>query len=134
MKTVFAEMTQTGSLVWKYQSMKVVPGTKLMMSNMVSGNIMRGFAVGKYDVPDMFEFIKSYENIYTDKGIFMKDHTYWARPFYIHVLTPTQWAEERNAKYAACMANTVAWGYDNNKGIAYCEYAEPEANMMNITA
>lgn len=132
MKAQFAEMTTGETINWTYQSMKVVPGTLIMLTSSVGGSQDRGFAVGKYDVPDMFAFIKSYDSIYDQKGIFM-DRTYWARPFFIQVLDNVQWDKERQSKHTACMATTVAWGYDDAKGKTHCQYAEPEANMANIT-
>lgn len=132
MKVQFAEMTKSKQLVWKYQSMKIVPGTYIMLTSSVSGSLDRGFAVGKYDVPDMFAFIKSYDSLYNQQGIYM-DRNYWARPFFIHVLTNSAWDRERAAKYASCIKTTRAWKYSDEKGKVYCEYAEPERNMANIT-
>lgn len=132
MKDKFAEMTSGGQIAWKYQSMKVVPGTYIMLTSSVGGSMDRGFAVGKHEVPDMYAFITSYDSIYDQKGIFM-DRDYWARPFYIQVLTDVQWDEERAKKYEACINTTKAWDYDDAKGKEFCEYAEPEANMSNIT-
>lgn len=132
MKVQFAEMTSTKQLVWKYQSMKIVPGTYIMLTSSVSGSMDRGFAVGKYDVPDMFAFIKSYDSLYNQQGIYM-DRNYWARPFFIHVLTNSAWDRERAAKYASCIKTTRAWKYSDAKGKEYCGFAEPERNMANIT-
>jgi hypothetical protein len=133
MKTKFAEMTSGKSLQWVYQSMKVVPGTYIMLTSSASGSMDRGFAVGKYDVTDMFAFIQSYDSIYDQKGIYM-DRDYWARPFYIQVLTDTQWDVERKKKHDSCMNYAIdGLSYDTEKANEHCEYAEPESNMDNIT-
>lgn len=135
--TDFAEMNG-GALTWKYQSMKIVPGTLLMLSSSVSGSNDRGFLVGKYDVPDLFEVIKSYDNVYAEQGIFM-DRTYWARPFKIKVLNPASWETELTGKYSACKQTTEAWATQSpswawdNKGKAHCEYALPDNNRANYT-
>jgi hypothetical protein len=133
MKQEFAEMLTTKSLVWSYQSMKVVSGTYIMLTNNVGGKDHTGFAVGKYDVPDMFAFIKSYDTIYDHKGLYM-DRDYWARSFFIQVLTPSEWNTQRAKKHAGCISMTRAWDYSDTEGKKYCEYALPENNMSNITA
>ena len=91
----------------------------------------RGFSVGKYNVPDMFAFIKSYNNLYTCDGICM-DRDYWTRPFYITVLNQESWESERNNKYEDCLKTATAWNYDEDKKNSYCEYALPE-NNVNLT-
>jgi hypothetical protein len=145
MKIEFARMNGDKTLTWTYQSMKITSGTFLMFKASVSGSNDRGFAVGKYDVPDMFEFIKAYDNIYNQQGIFM-DSNYWARPFYMKHLTPQDWNDERQKKHEDCINTTLAWDRSDKardtpnlrynteeKRLAYCEYAAPESNDANIT-
>lgn len=145
MKRELARMNPDKTLTWSYQSMKLTQGTYLMFQASVGGSNDRGFAVGKYDVPDMFEFIKMYDNIYNQQGIFM-DRNYWARPFYIKHLTPQQWNDERQKKHEDCIDTTLAWDRSDKassdphgryateeKRLEYCEYAHPDSNDANIT-
>lgn len=132
MQTEFAKY-QGERLSWTYQSMKIVPGTYLKFWAKVSGKLQVGFAVGKLDVPDMYEFIKSYENIYTCQGICM-DRDYWNRPFYISVLKGKgQWDRDRAAKYSQCRDLWYVKKRPLANQIGYCKYAEPESNE-NVTA
>jgi hypothetical protein len=128
---IFAEM-KDGQLYWKFQSMKVVQGTLLMLESEgdVPERTDRGFSIGKYDVPDMYKFIKSHDALYTYQGIYMDRHI-WNRPFRIHVLTPSDWDKFRMDKYMMCLKKAKKLGVESVSD--YCEYALPNKSLNIIS-
>ncbi len=141
MKVKFAYYGTDKTLNWVYKSMRVVPGTYIMLVSEADPSVStdncggchdRAFALGKFDVANILNFIKSYTDMYDQHGLFM-DRDYWPRGFFLYVLPPSQWDSMRKSKHDSCMSTTVAWGYDAAKGADFCKYALPETSDYNIT-
>lgn len=128
---------QGKTVVFKYKSMKIVPGTMLMFTSESGGNTYRGFAVGKYDVPDMHEFFKMYDNLYMDDGLFMSPKwSHWpGMPFKVKVITEYDWGVESKKNYDKCInwIKKVAADKDEQYHLDTCEPRLPENNRNNIT-
>ena len=132
-KVQFAVMNADKTLSWQYQSMRIVPGTYLMFTGApkaLRGVPRMGFAVGKYDVPDMFAFIKSHGNIGDGNGISIHS-TSTPRPFYISVLTESDWDKHRTSKHKGCLAYTRRFSPDRQA--RYCSTWTPESGAANLT-
>lgn len=137
MQREFARRNGGGGLEFQYKSMKLPPGTMLMFTSYSGGNTYRGFAVGKYDVPDMHEFFKSYDNLYMDDGLFMSPKwSHWPNmPFKVKVITEYDWGVESQKNYDRCLTwiNKVAADKDEQYKLDTCEARLPENNRNNIT-
>jgi hypothetical protein len=137
--------TTNNKLTFKYPSMKITKGTYIMLVSGNGGSTDRGFAVGDENVPDMYDFIKSYDNLYTQEGIYM-DRDYRSQPFFIRHLTQTEWDYERTKKHESCLRTANVWNNgdkDNEnphlrynteeKRLDYCRFAHPDTNNANVT-
>jgi hypothetical protein len=133
----FAKRNARGAVEFEYNSMKVVKGSMLMFTGQSGGNIYRAFAVGDEDVVDMHDFLKSYDSIYRDDGIFMApDWNHWpGMVFKIAVLSEYDFIQESQKNYDGCMKwiNSVADDKDEDYKLETCEPRLPSNNRSNIT-
>jgi hypothetical protein len=138
----FALRNGGGGLVFKYQSMKLSPGTMLMFTNEKdhSGSsiiIHRGFAIGKYNVPDMHMFLKSNDSLYRDDGILMSND--WnhnrGRQFRVMVLTDRTWHIQSIKDYDSCLYPLTTGGTKKAEPwmLEQCKNLLPDNNRTNIT-
>lgn len=101
----FARRGADASLVWSYNSMKVVPGTILMFSSQAGAGVYRAYAVGKDHVVDMKAFFDKNESLRNCRGICM-ERAYWRNiPFNITVMSEKDWEAEANLHYSKCLDN-----------------------------
>jgi hypothetical protein len=118
MLTQFAEMTPDENLRWTYRSMKITPGAKFDLHNLK----YRAYGVGKYDVPDLFDFIKSWNQLYKAT---MMDRKYWARPFFIRLHDPDYPTLET---YHTCMKKIMVNNIDSTTAGRRCFKSHPLAD------
>lgn len=123
MRTEVCQYTSAKTMAWSYRSMKITPGARFYFINTVSGGKHITHAVGKYNVPDMWEFIKSWDKIYKE-GRFDRD--YWARPFLIELLKPNETALK---EYHECMKGLMSTGVDGTNAGRRCFNNHPDQNL-----
>jgi hypothetical protein len=138
-KAKFAIM-YNNELSWIYKSMRVVPGTNIMLvgeaditvpSDNNGGGHDRAFAIGRFDVADIKAFIANSSNMYGSEGVSF-NYTAGQRGFFLYVLSDDDFLKYRKMKYSDCINTTIAWGYATTKGEEYCAYASP-TNELDYT-
>jgi hypothetical protein len=120
----FAHYDGSANLHWQYKSMKVIPGATFNISNRVSGKEYIGHGIGKYNVPDLFDFIKSWDGLY-HKTYFGSSQ--WARPFMIYIYDiPDSTLKE----YYGCMRTIMQTGIDATAAGLRCFDKHPNSDQI----
>jgi len=116
MSTILATVSG-GKYVFKWKSMKIEVGTKIMFSRSTGGgNTRHSFAVGQFNVDDLEDWVRSYDRISGTGnwgyGSLTIDRlgTYQSNPIYIKILNDPEWLGEIKKEQAGCVHLMRAWG------------------------